>query len=181
MKNRFLSSIFGLFNLNSAKSSPNISDIVVKDVHLNDVKLSSYKGKVLLIVNVASKCGFTKQYEGLQKIYDEYKDKGFVILGFPCNNFGSQEPGSNKQIIEFCSLNYNVTFPIFHKVNVRGNNRSPLFDILTNNFGTGTSSIKWNFEKFLVDKNGNVVERFRSLTEPTSKKIKSSIEFELSK
>lgn len=181
MKNNVFSSIPSLFKLNPSKSSPNISHIVVKDINLNDVKLSDYKGKVLLIVNVASKCGFTKQYDGLQKMYDEYKDKGFEILGFPCNDFGSQEPGKNKEIVEFCSLNFNVTFPMFDKVHVRGNNRSQLFEVLTNNFGTGTSSVKWNFEKFIIDKNGNVVDRFRSITEPTSNKITSLIETELSK
>ena len=181
MENILLSTVSGLFSFGSSKNSPNISNIVVKDINLNDVKLSDYKGKVLLIVNVASKCGFTKQYDGLQKMYDEYKDQGFEILGFPCNDFGSQEPGKNKEIAEFCSLNFNVTFPMFDKVHVRGNNRAPLFDILTNNSATGTSSIKWNFEKFIIDKNGNVVDRFRSITEPTSKKITSLIESELSK
>lgn len=181
MKNKFLSSIVNFFSLNLAKSSPNISNIVVKDINLSDVKLSDYNGKVLLIVNVASKCGFTKQYEGLQKVYDKYKDQGFEVLGFPCNDFGSQEPGKNKEIVEFCSINFNVTFPIFDKVNIRGSNRSPLFEILANNFGTGTSSIKWNFEKFLIDKNGIVVDRFRSITEPTSERIISLIESELNK
>ena len=181
MENILLSSVSGLFNFGSSKNSPNISDLVVKDIHLNEVKLSDYKGKVLLIVNVASKCGFTKQYDGLQKLYEQYKDQGFNILGFPCNDFGSQEPGKNKEIIEFCSLNFNVTFPMFDKVHVKGNNRAPLFDTLTNNSTTGTSSIKWNFEKFIIDKNGNVVDRFRSNTEPTSKKIILLIESELNK
>lgn len=176
-----LSSISGLFNLGVSKHSPNISEIVVKDINLNDVKLSDYKGKVLLIVNVASKCGFTKQYDGLQKIYDKYKAQGFEILGFPCNDFGSQEPGKNKEIIEFCSINFNVTFPMFNKVHVRGRDRSDLFDVLTNNSETGTSSIKWNFEKIIIDKEGNVVDRFRSTIEPTSKKIISLIEIELEK
>lgn len=102
-------------------------------------------------------------------------------MGFPCNDFGSQEPGKNKEIIEFCSLNFNVTFPMFNKVHVRGRDRSDLFDILTNNSETGTSSIKWNFEKFIIDKEGNVVDRFRSSTEPTSKKVISLIETELMK
>lgn len=181
MKNILVSSIAGLFNFGSSKNSPNIRNIVVKDINLNDVKLSNYKGKVLLIVNVASKCGFTKQYNGLQKIYDKYKAQGFEILGFPCNDFGSQEPGKNEEIIEFCSLNFNVTFPMFNKVHVRGRDRSDLFDILTNNSETGTSSIKWNFEKFIIDKEGNVVDRFRSSTEPTSKKVISLIETELMK
>ena len=113
MKNMLLVPISGLFNFGTSKHSPNISDMIVKDIHLHIVKLSDYQSKVLLIVNVASKCGFTKQYNGLQKIYTKYKDQGFEILGFPCNDFGSQEPGKNKEIMEFCSLNFNVTFPMF--------------------------------------------------------------------
>ena len=104
-----------LFNFATSVNSANISELVVKDIDLNEVKLSDYKGKVLLIVNVASKCGFTRQYAGLQKLYDQYKDKGFVVLGFPCNDFGGQEPGSNKEIAEFCSLNFNVSFPMLTK------------------------------------------------------------------
>lgn len=109
-----------LFNSSSSSDSANISEITVKDINLNEVKLSEYKGKVLLIVNVASKCGFTSQYEGLQKIYEMYKDQGFEVLGFPCNDFGGQEPGTKEEIKSFCSLNYNVTFPMFDKVHVKG-------------------------------------------------------------
>ncbi|MBK8944357.1 MAG: glutathione peroxidase [Ignavibacteriae bacterium] len=175
-----ISSFLGLFNENS-ENSPNISNIIVKDINKIEVKLSDYKGKVLLIVNVASKCGFTNQYEGLQKIYQKYKDQGFEILGFPCNDFGGQEPGTNKEIQEFCSLNFNVTFPMFDKVKVLGNDKSPLFEVLTNNSQTGKSDIKWNFEKFIIDKEGNVVDRFRSITTPESEKITSLIEQELAK
>jgi glutathione peroxidase len=170
-----------LFNSSFSGDSANISELIVKDIDLNDVKLSDYKGKVLLIVNVASKCGFTSQYEGVQKIYEMYKNQGFEILGFPCNDFGSQEPGTNKEIKIFCSLNYGVTFPIFDKVHVKGNEKAPLFDLLTNNPVTGKSSIKWNFEKFIIDKKANVVDRFRSATKPDNKKITSLIEKELSK
>lgn len=109
-----------LFNSSSSSDSANISEITVKDINLNEVKLSKYKGKVLLIVNAASKCGFTSQYEGLQKIYEMYKDQGFEVLGFPCNDFGGQEPGTKEEIKSFCSLNYNVTFPMFDKVHVKG-------------------------------------------------------------
>lgn len=171
--------IFG--STNSNDKIANIHDITVKDINMNDVKLSEYKGKVLLIVNVASKCGFTKQYDGLQEIYEKYKDQGFEILGFPCNDFGGQEPGSNEEIAEFCSLNFNVTFPMFDKVKVLGDEKHPLFSILTDNSITGTSNIKWNFEKFIIDKEGNVVDRFRSMTKPKGKKITSLIEKELSK
>jgi len=136
---------------------------------------------VLLIVNVASRCGFTSQYKGLQRIYEKYKDQGFEVLGFPCNDFGGQEPGTNEEIKNFCSLNYNVTFPMFDKVHVKGDEKAPLFDLLTNNSVTGKSSIKWNFEKFIIDKEGNIVDRFRSVTKPDSKKITSLIEQELSK
>ncbi|MBT8380050.1 MAG: glutathione peroxidase [Ignavibacteria bacterium] len=167
--------------LSSSEKSANISDYTVKDINLNEVKLSYYKGKVLLIVNVASKCGFTSQYKSLQKIYETYKNRGFAILGFPCNDFGGQEPGTNEEIKSFCSLNYDVTFPIFDKVHVKGDEKAPLFDLLTNNTVTGKSSIKWNFEKFLIDKDGNIVDRFRSVTKPENKKITSLIEKELGK
>jgi glutathione peroxidase len=168
-------------NLSSPNKTANIGDFTVKDINLNEVKLSEYKGKVLLIVNVASKCGFTSQYEGLQKIYELYKDWGFEILGFPCNDFGGQEPGTNEEIKNFCSVNYMVTFPLFDKVHVKGDEKAPLFDVLTNNSVTGKSSIKWNFEKFIIDKEGYIVKRFRSITKPDSKKITSLIEKELNK
>lgn len=168
-----------LFNWGATGNSANISEYVVKDIDLKEVKLSEYKGKVLLIVNVASKCGFTPQYEGLQKIYTKYKDKDFVVLGFPCNDFGEQEPGTNKEIAEFCSLNFNVSFPMFDKIHVKGPNKAPLYKLLTNNPVTGKSSIKWNFEKFIIDKKGNVVDHFKSSTKPESKKITTLIEKEL--
>lgn len=172
---------FSLFNLSSSSKSANVGDSIVKDINLKDVKLSDFKGKVLLIVNVASKCGFTSQYAGLQKIYETYKDQGFEVLGYPCNDFGGQEPGTNEEIKSFCSLNFNVTFPMFDKVHVKGDEKDPLFDLLTDNSVTGKSSIKWNFEKFVIDKEGNIVDRFRSTTKPDSKKIISLIERELSK
>jgi glutathione peroxidase len=170
-----------LFSLSSTNDSANISEFKVKDINLKEVDLSDYKGKVLLIVNVASKCGFTSQYAALQEVYEKYKDKGFEVLGFPSNDFGSQEPGTNEEIKNFCTLNFGVTFPIFDKVNVKGKDKEPLFNLLTNNPVTGKSSIKWNFEKFIIDKEGNVVERFRSATKPDNKKIISLIEKELSK
>lgn len=173
----------GIFDLSTAikKERSNIHTLSVKDINLNEVSLADYKGKVLMIVNVASKCGFTKQYNALQELYEKYKDQGFEILGFPSNDFGSQEPGTNEEIMEFCSLNFGVTFPMFDKVKVVGSDKHPLFDLLTNNKVTGKSSIKWNFEKFIIDKDGNVVDRFRSITKPDSKKITSIIERELSK
>ena len=173
------SSLFGVTNEISTES--NIQNISVLDINKQEVNLSNYDGKVLLIVNVASKCGFTKQYTGLQEIYEKYKDQGFEILGFPCNDFGGQEPGTNEEIAEFCSLNFNVTFPMFDKVKVVGKDKHPLFELLTNNSVTGNSAIKWNFEKFIIDREGNIVDRFRSMTKPEGEKITSLIAKELSK
>jgi glutathione peroxidase len=159
----------------------NISDIVVKDMNNKDVKLSDYEGKVLLIVNVASKCGYTKQYKSLQEIYDKYNSQGFEILAFPCNQFGGQEPGTNEQIAEFCSANFGVTFKLFDKIDVNGSNRSPLYERLTNSPLIENGDVKWNFEKFLIDKEGNIVRRFLTKVEPTSKEVISAIESELNK
>ena len=137
-------------------------DINVKDNNLNDVEMSEYKGKILLIVNVASKCGFTPQYKDLESLYKKYKDQGLEVLGFPCNQFGAQEPGSNEEIQSFCNLNYNVTFKLFDKIDVNGPKTSPLFKHLKNQSPgiLGTEGIKWNFTKFLVNKDGEVVKRF---------------------
>ena len=181
MKTFLMAIMASLLNVNTPGNSANITAITVKDINLKEVKLADYKGQVLLIVNVASECGFTPQYEGLQKIYEKYKDFGFDVLSFPCNDFAGQEPGTNKEIIEFCSLNYNVTFPMFDKIHVKGERKAPLFGILTDNSVTGESSVFWNFEKFIIDKEGNVVDRFRSITKPQSEKITSLIEKELRK
>ncbi len=137
-------------------------DINVKDNNLNNVEMSEYKGKILLIVNVASKCGFTPQYKDLESLYKKYKDQGLEVLGFPCNQFGAQEPGSNEEIQSFCNLNYNVTFKLFDKIDVNGPKTSPLFKHLKNQSPgiLGTEIIKWNFTKFLVNKDGEVVKRF---------------------
>ncbi len=159
----------------------NIKQIIVKDIDGKSINLADYKGKVLLIVNVASYCGYTKQYSGLEQIYKEYKDKGFEILAFPCNQFGSQEPGTNEEIKNFCSSKFDVSFKLFDKVDVNGKDKSPLYSILTDNEVTGKSDIKWNFEKFLVDKDGNVVERYPSKVEPTSKELTAAIDRELKK
>lgn len=156
--------------------SANVYKYSVLDIEGEEVKLSKYKGKVLLIVNVASKCGFTPQYEGLENIYQQYKNDGFEILAFPCNNFASQEPGTNEEIINFCSINYNVTFQLFDKIMVKGGDKEPLYKMLTDNPIAGKSGVLWNFEKFLIDRNGNIVKRYRSKTKPESEKIKSSIE-----
>jgi len=153
-----------------------IYDITVKTIRGEEKSMADYKGKVLLIVNTASKCGFTPQYKELQELYDEYKDKGFEVLAFPCNQFGQQEPGSESEIERFCQLNYGVTFPMFAKVDVNGENAHPLFVYLTEKVPgiLGTKAIKWNFTKFLVDKNGNVVSRFAPQTKPSE--LKQEIE-----
>ena len=152
-------------------------DLSVKDIKMNTVDLSSFKGKTLLIVNVASKCGFTPQYKDLQNLYDKYKDQGFEVLGFPCNQFGAQEPGTNEEVQSFCELTYNVSFKMFDKIDVNGSDASPLFKYLKHESPgiLGTEAIKWNFTKFLVNKDGQVVMRF------ASKDGESAIESELLK
>ena len=135
----------------------------VKDIDGSEVDLGSYKGKVILIVNVASACGFTPQYEGLQDLFERYKDKGLEILAFPCNQFGSQEPGSNDQIKTFCADKYNISFKLFDKVDVIGEHASPLFNYLNEVAGR---DIKWNFTKFLFDQNGNFIKGFGSMKTP---------------
>ena len=139
--------------------------------------LADYKGKVVLIVNVASQCGYTPQYSALESIYEKYKDKGFVILGFPANNFGAQEPGTNEEIKTFCTRKYSVTFPMYSKISVKGDDQAPLYSYLTKETGTGiTGDIKWNFTKFLVDREGNVVQRFEPAVTPDSKEVTGAIE-----
>lgn len=158
----------------------NIHDLSVKTMDGENKNLSDYKGKVLMIVNVASKCGFTSQYEGLEKIYETYKEKGFEILAFPCNDFGGQEPGSNEEIRTFCETKYNVTFSLFDKIKVSGEDMSPLYERLINN-SDPSGEIGWNFEKFIIDKEGDIVYRFKSKVNPESEEIISAIESELLK
>jgi glutathione peroxidase len=142
--------------------------------------LADYKGKVVLLVNVASKCGFTPQYSALEATYEKYKSQGFVILGFPANNFGAQEPGTNEEIKTFCSRKYNVTFPMYAKISVKGEDQAPLYSYLTKDTGPGmVGDIKWNFTKFLVDRNGNMVQRFESAVTPDSPEMVAAIEKQL--
>lgn len=151
-----------------------IYDAVVKDAQGQDVKLSEYKGHPILIVNVASKCGFTPQYEGLEELYRSYQDQGLVILGFPSNQFAGQEPGTNEEIQQFCKLTYDVTFPVLAKIDVNGDNEDPLYTYLKQEqAGLLGRKIKWNFTKFLIDKEGNVVKRYAPNTAP--KKIEDDI------
>jgi glutathione peroxidase len=140
----------------------------VKNASGQDMDLSQYKGKVVLVVNVASKCGFTPQYEGLEAVYNKYKDQGLVILGFPSNQFGAQEPGNNDEIQQFCKMNYGVTFPVMAKVDVNGDGAAPVYDFLKSSAPgiLGIEAIKWNFTKFLVGKNGRVIKRYAPQTKP---------------
>jgi len=147
-----------------------IYDFSVDDIHGKTVKMSAYRGKVLLIVNTASKCGFTPQYKGLEALYVKLRARGLEVLGFPCNQFGAQEPGTEEEIETFCEVNYGVTFPLFAKIDVNGADTAPLYRYLkTQKPGLlGSEAIKWNFTKFLVDRDGNVVERYAPNTEPES-------------
>jgi glutathione peroxidase len=139
--------------------------------------LAEYKGKVVMIVNVASKCGYTPQYSALESTYEKYKSQGFVILGFPANNFGSQEPGTNEEIKTFCTRKYNVSFPMYSKISVKGDDQTPLYSYLTKDAGASVAGdIKWNFTKFLVDRNGKVIQRFEPAVTPDSKEVAEAIE-----
>ena len=146
-----------------------IYEYSVKDKDDSEIKMGDYRGKTLLIVNTASKCGFTPQYDGLNELQKKYADQGFSVLAFPCNQFGKQEPGSNSEIQDFCSLNFDVSFPVLAKIDVNGENEEPLFGHLKSEKPgiMGSKGIKWNFTKFLVDKNGEVLKRFSSKTPPS--------------
>lgn len=155
---------------------PSVHDFTAKSLSGEDVSLADFRGKVLLIVNTASKCGFTPQYAGLEKLHEELSPRGFAVLGFPCNQFGQQEPGDAQEIQKFCSLSYNVTFPMFAKIDVNGANAHPLYEFLKSEKSglLGIEAIKWNFSKFLVDQQGRVVERYAPTTTPAS--LKGDIE-----
>ncbi len=154
-----------------------IYDFTLNSIDGKPMPLANFKGKVILVVNVASRCGFTPQYSALEAIYEKYKDQGFVILGFPANNFGHQEPGTNAEIKKFCSAKYNVTFPMYAKISVKGDDEAPLYKYLTETANPAyAGEIKWNFTKFLADRNGHVVQRFEPDTTPESPQMTSAIE-----
>jgi len=162
----------------SGATMTSIYDFTLKDIDHKEVNLGQYRGKVVMVVNVASRCGFTPQYEGLQKAYLKYKDRGLVILGFPANNFMSQEPGTDEEIKTFCSTKYSVTFPIFSKISVKGDDIHPLYKFLTSketnpDFG---GDIRWNFSKFLIDKSGKIIARFEPAVKPESDPVIQAIE-----
>jgi glutathione peroxidase len=168
--------LLSMSQLNAKGKEMSIYDIEVTNIEGEAISMSRYKGKVLLIVNVASECGFTPQYEGLEKIYQEYKDQGFMVLGFPSNQFGKQEPKDNKEIYFFCQGTYDVHFDMFAKIDVNGDNASPLYQYLKNQQSgfLWTEAIKWNFTKFLIDRQGKVIKRYGSATTPES--LKDDIE-----
>jgi len=160
------------------KKAMSVLDFKVKDIDGKDVDLAKYKGEVLLIVNVASKCGYTPQYKGMESVYEKYKDKGFEVLAFPANEFGAQEPGSDAEIKEFCSSKYNVTFPIFSKIKVKGDETHGLYKYLTSKDTNPkfAGDIPWNFAKFLVNRKGEVIARFEPKDKPEGEKVTQAIE-----
>jgi glutathione peroxidase len=166
----------GLFLMQAMVQAAPIYDIPVKDIDGKSTSLAPYKGKVLLVVNVASKCGYTPQYEGLEAIQKKYQAKGFDVLGFPCNQFGGQEPGTNEEIKKFCSSKYNVTFPLFDKIEVNGAGRHPLYNVLAGKDSPYPGDIKWNFNKFLIGRDGKIIKRFDSKAKPESPEVTQAIE-----
>ena len=164
--------------MSSAFAASNIYDFTLPALNGTPTPLANFKGKVVLVVNVASQCGYTPQYEGLQALYAKYKEQGLVIAGFPANNFGEQEPGTNEEIGAFCKSKYGVTFPMFAKISVQGSDKAPLYQFLTDksaNPKTG-GEIQWNFTKFLVDRNGRVIQRFEPAIEPLSGELVAAVE-----
>ena len=167
--------MFSFFEKVEAKYEKLFFELNIKNINGESLDLNKFKGKAVLLVNVASKCGFTKQYTELQKLYDLYKDKGFVVIGIPSNQFGGQEPGSNEEIKSFCETNFNITFPMTEKVDVKGENANELYLWAKNNYGKSTIP-KWNFHKILINKEGKVQDTYNSFIEPLSKKIIKEIE-----
>jgi glutathione peroxidase len=162
----------------SAFGASSILDFTMSQLDGKSVPLAAFKGKVMLVVNVASQCGYTYQYEGLEKLYEKYKAQGFVIAGFPANNFGGQEPGTNEEIGAFCKSKYGVTFPMFSKISVKGADKAPLYQFLTGKDANPKTAgeIQWNFTKFLVDRNGKVIQRFEPPVEPLSSELEAAVE-----
>ena len=167
--------MFTLFEKVDAKYEKRFFDHNIKNINNETIDLKQYTGKTILLVNVASNCGFTKQYTGLQELYEKYKDRGFYVIGVPSNQFGGQEPGSNSEIKNFCETNFNITFPITDKIDVKGNNAHIIYKWAKENHGNSTVP-KWNFHKILINKEGKIHDTFGSFTEPLSNKIKKQIE-----
>ena len=176
MKALFLLAAVCCLQILSVRAADSVYSVPLKDIDGKDTSLKPYQGKVMLVVNVASKCGYTPQYKELEAVYEKYKDQGFVVLGFPCNQFGRQEPGTNEEIKQFCSSTYNVTFPMFDKIEVNGANRHPLYVALAGKDSPYPGDIKWNFNKFLIGKDGKIVKRFDSGVKPESEEMAKAIE-----
>jgi len=167
--------MFSFFNKVDAKYAKIFFDHTIKNINNEIINLDQYKGKTILLVNVASKCGFTKQYAGLQELYEKYRDKDFYVIGVPSNQFGGQEPGSNAEIKNFCETNFNITFPLTDKVDVKGDDAHEIYKWAKKNYGNSAVP-KWNFHKILINKDGKIHETFGSFTDPLSKKIITNIE-----
>ena len=167
--------MFSFLNKSISENSNTIFDFKINSIRGDELSLSDFKGQTMLIVNVASNCGFTKQYDDLQKLYDNYKDKGFVVLGVPSNQFGAQEPGKNSEIKDFCETNFNITFPMTSKYDVKGDNAHPIYKWAKETYGNSTIP-KWNFHKILINKDGKVEDTYASFTTPMSKKIIKKLE-----
>ena len=168
--------MFSFFGKVDAKYERLFFDLNIEDISGGKLNLNQFKGKTILLVNVASECGFTKQYTGLQMLYDQYKERGFVVIGMPSNQFGGQEPGTNEEIKDFCETNFNITFPMTDKINVKGENTHELYLWAKKNFGNSTIP-KWNFHKILINKDGKIEDTFSSFTEPMSKKIITKLDY----
>jgi glutathione peroxidase len=171
-------SLIAILAMSTAFAASNVHDFTLESIDGGPAPLANYKGKVLLLVNVASKCGYTPQYAELESLYQKYKDRGLVVVGIPANNFGGQEPGTNEEIKQFCTRTYNVSFPMTKKVSVKGSDMTPLYGYLTSQTG---GDVKWNFTKFLVAKDGTIAGRYESKVTPDSAELVSAIEKELSK
>jgi len=165
-----------LWQVVSAQAEDMIYDLPLKDIDGKATSLKAYKGQVMLIVNVASKCVFTPQYTGLEALYQKYKDKGLTVLGFPCNQFGHQEPGTDEEIKQFCSARYSVTFPLFDKIDVNGQNRNGLYSALAGKESPFPGDIRWNFTKFLIGRDGRIIARFESKVKPDSPELTQAVE-----
>jgi len=175
MKTFALITVLLSMNIMAARAA-SIHEIAVKDIDGKATSLKAYQGKVLLVVNVASQCGLTPQYKALEAVEQKYKDKGFTVLGFPCNQFGGQEPGTNEEIKQFCSAKYSVTFPLFDKIDVNGPKRHPLYVALAGKDSPFPGDIKWNFGKFLIGRDGKIIKRFEPRTTPDAPEVTAAIE-----
>ena len=176
MKTLMILAALTLLQVVRTHAADSIYNISLTDIDGKSTSLKTYKGKVLLIVNVASRCGYTPQYAGLEALQEKYKDQGFTVLGFPCNQFGGQEPGTNEEIKQFCSSKYQVTFPLSDKIEVNGPNRHPLYAFLAGGGSPFPGDIKWNFSKFLIGRDGKILKRFESKVKPDSAELTQAVE-----